>query len=315
VTYRKILVTGATGLLGHAVMACASEHPDAEFIGIGSRDCNLNRMDEAIAFVSRIKPDAIVHTAALAGGIQYSTTHPATLLRDNVLQNLSVLEAARAAGVRKTILTLSTGMYAADAPVPIREEYIHDGPPHESNYSYAFAKRLIEPSIRAYRSEYGLSVIGLVSNGIFGEHANFRPAEAMMVASLIRRFVEQRDGTGPVVIWGDGSPLREYTYGADMARAFLWCLEHYDDPQVLHVGSTEEHSVRDTAYLIAELVGIDPARLVFDASKPSGILRKGTDNSRFVTLSAFTYTPFRVGLERTIKWFLENRDVHGRVRL
>lgn len=312
--YKKVLVTGATGLLGHAVMACAGDHPGTEFVGIGSRDCNLNRIDETVDFVGRLKPDAIVHTAALAGGIQYSMGHPATLLRDNVLQNLSVLEAARAVGVKKTILTLSTGMYAADAPVPIKEEYIHDGPPHESNYSYAFAKRLIEPSIRAYRTEYNLPVIGLISNGIFGEHANFRPAEAVMVASLIRRFVEQRDGTDPIVIWGDGSPLREYTYSLDMARAFLWCLEHYDAPQILHVGSTEEHSVRDTAYLIAELVGIDRSRLSFDTSKPAGILRKGTDNSRFVGLSGFTYTPFRTGLERTIKWFLANRDLPG-VRL
>lgn len=312
---KRILVTGATGLLGHAVLALAPEHPGTEFVGIGSKDCDLNRIDGTVEFVRRLGPDAIVHTAALAGGIQYSMGHPATLLRDNVLQNLAVLEAARLAGVKKTILTLSTGMYAADAPIPIREEYIHDGAPHESNYSYAFAKRLIEPSIRAYRTEYGLSVIGLVSNGIFGEFANFRPAEAVMVASLIRRFVEARDGSEPIVIWGDGSPLREYTYSRDMARAFLWCLEHYDDAQIMHVGSTEEHSVRDTAFLIAELLGIDPTRLTFDTSKPAGILRKGTDNSRFVNASGFTYTPFRDGLERTIKWYLDNKDIPGRVRL
>ena len=217
--FKKILVTGATGLLGHAVMALAPEHPDTEFVGIGSKDCDLNRIDGTIDFVRTLAPDAIVHTAALAGGIQYSMEHPATLLRDNVLQNLSVLEAARHAGVRKTILTLSTGMYAADAPVPIKEEYVHDGVPHESNYSYAFAKRLIEPSIRAYRKEYGLPVIGLVSNGLFGEFANYRPSEAVMVASLIRRFVEHRDTGDRIDIWGDGSPLREYTYGPDMASS------------------------------------------------------------------------------------------------
>lgn len=312
---KKVLVTGATGLLGHAVMALAPEYPDSEFIGIGSKDCDLNRIDGTVDFVRRLAPDAIVHTAALAGGIQYSMQHPATLLRDNVLQNLAVLEAARLNGVKKTILTLSTGMYAADAPVPIKEEYIHDGPPHNSNYSYAFAKRLIEPSIRAYRTEYGLPVIGLVSNGIFGEFANYRPTEAVMVASLIRRFVEQREGREPIVIWGDGSPLREYTYGLDMARAFLWCLQHYDDAQILHVGSTEEHSVKDAAFMIADILGIDRARLHFDTSKPAGILRKGTDNSKFVNLSGFKYTPFRQGLERAIAWYLANKDVPGRVRL
>jgi GDP-L-fucose synthase len=313
--FNRILVTGATGLLGHAVMALAPDYPGTEFVGIGSKDCDLNRIDGTVDFVRKLAPDAIVHTAALAGGIQYSMQHPATLLRDNVLQNLAVLEAARQTGVKKTILTLSTGMYAVDAPVPIKEEYIHDGVPHQSNYSYAFAKRLIEPSIRAYRTEYGLPVIGLVSNGIFGEFANYRPAEAVMVASLIRRFVEQNGSGEPIVIWGDGSPLREYTYSSDMARAFLWCLEHYDDPQILHVGSTEEHSVKDTAFMIADILGIDRSRLRFDTTKPAGILRKGTDNSRFVSQSQFKYTPFREGLERTIRWFLDNKDIPGRVRL
>lgn len=313
--YRKILVTGATGLLGHAVMALAPEYPEIEFVGIGSKDCNLNDIAGTVDFVRRLQPDAIVHTAALAGGIQYSMEHPATLLRDNVLQNLAVLEATRLAGVKKSILTLSTGMYAANAPVPIKEDYIHDGVPHESNYSYAFAKRLVEPSIRAYRTEYGVSVIGLVSNGLFGEHANYRPAEAVMVASLIRRFVEQKDATGPIEIWGDGSPLREYTYGIDMARAFMWCLFNYDAAQILHVGSTEEVSVKDTAFMIADILGIDRARLHFDTSKPAGILRKGTDNSRFVSLSKFTYTPFREGLEKSIAWYLANKDIPGRVRL
>ena len=308
--FKKILVTGATGLLGHAVMALAPEYPDTEFVGIGSRDCDLNRIDGTVAFVRSVSPDAIVHTAALAGGIQYSMQHPATLLRDNVLQNLAVLEAARLNGVRKTILTLSTGMYAADAPVPIKEEYIHDGPPHESNYSYAFAKRLIEPSIRAYRTEYQLPVIGLVSNGIFGEFANYRPAEAVMVASLIRRFVEQKASGEPIVIWGDGSPLREYTYSRDMARAFMWCLEHYDEAQILHVGSTEEHSVKDTALMIADIVGIDRSRLQFDTTRPAGILRKGTDNSKFVSRSGFKYTPFRDGLVKTIQWYLDLSLIH-----
>jgi len=313
--FNKILVTGATGLLGHAVMALAPDYPGTEFVGIGSNDCDLNNIGGTVAFVRKLRPDAIVHTAALAGGIQYSMEHPATLLRDNVLQNLAVLEAARTNGVKKTILTLSTGMYAADAPVPIKEDYIHDGTPHESNYSYAFAKRLVEPSIRAYRTEYNLPVIGLVSNGIFGEFANYRPAEAVMVASLIRRFVEQREKADPIVIWGDGSPLREYTYSHDMARAFLWCLHHYDEAQILHVGSTEEHSVRDTAWMIADILGIDRTRLHFDTSKPAGILRKGTDNSRFISRSGFTYIPFREGLERTIAWYLANKDIPGRVRL
>jgi len=313
--YRKILVTGGTGLLGYGIKSITAEYSDREFVFAGSRDCNLTRLEEILELAERWHPEAIIHTAALAGGVQYSRRQPATLLRDNVLMNINVLEAARLKGIRKTILTLSTGMYPPDAPNPIREEYIHDGPPHESNYGYSFAKRLIEPSIRAYRTEYGTNVIGLVSNGIFGENANYRPDESVMVAALIRRFFEARNSNEKIVIWGDGSPLREYTYSKDMARAFMWCLDHYDEAQILHIGSTEEHSVKETAYMIAEIMDIDPGRIVFDISKPSGVAKKSTDNSRFRKLSGFQYTPFRTGLEYTIKWFCENYDRPGIVRL
>ena len=301
--YQKILVTGGTGLLGTGLKAVAKDYADREFIFLGSRDCDLVNADQVFRCVETVQPDAILHLAALSGGVQYSRKYPATLLRDNVLMNANVLEASRVFHVQKTVMTLSTGMYPTDAPNPIKEEAIHEGCPHESNYSYSFAKRLIEPSIRAYRTEYDLNVIGLVSNGIFGENANYRPEESVMVAALIRRFYEEKDTQKPIVIWVDGTPLREYTYSQDMARAFMWCLDHYDDPQILNVGSTEEHSVMDIAFMIADNLGIDRDRLEFDTSKPNGIFRKSTDNSRFLNLSGFSYTPFHVGLEKTIQWF------------
>lgn len=313
--FQHILVTGGTGLLGTAIKAIAGDYPQSRFTFAGSRDCNLTRLDETVDYVRSLRPDAVIHTAALAGGIQFSTEHPATLLRDNVLMNLHIIEAARQAGVRKTIMTLSTGMYPEHAPLPIREEYIHDGPPHESNYSYSFAKRLVEPTIRAYRREYGLHVIGLVANGIFGEHGNFRHGESVMLAALLRRFFEQRHGNDPLVVAGDGSPLREYTYAKDLARAFLWCLSHYDDARMLHVGSTHEHSVKQTAWMIADRLQIDRARIAFDTSKPNGILRKNTDNSRFLQMSNFHYTPFGEALDHTVAWFASNYHVPGAIKL
>lgn len=241
--------------------------------------------------------------------------YPATLLRDNVLMNMYVLEAARIHNIKKTVMTLSTGMYPVNAPHPIREEYIHDGYPDESNYSYSFAKRLIDPSIKAYRAECRMNVIGLVSNGIFGENGNFHPEESVMLTALIRRFYENKDNNSTIVVWGDGSPLREYTYSQDMARAFMWCLDNYDDAQTLHIGSTEEHSVKEIAFMVADMMGIDKKRIEFDTSKPMGISKKSTDNSKFTSVSHFQYTPFRVGLEKTIRWFTENYHIPGKVRL
>lgn len=313
--YQRILVTGASGLLGTGLKAIAHQYPGREFIWLSSRDCDLTRADEVMACVERYRPDAILHFAALSGGIAYSTAKPATLLRDNVLMTFNLLEAVRLLNVGKIALTLSTGMYPTHAPNPLREDYIFDGQPHETNYSYSHAKRLIDPAVRAYRTEYGTRAIGLAVNGIFGPNMNFREGESIMVAALIRRFYENRLGQDPITIWGDGSPLREYTYSQDLARAFMWCLDHYDDVQFLNIGSTEENSVKNTAYLIAELLDVDPKRVQFDTSKPAGIHRKATDNSRFVGQSQFAYTPFREGMGHTVRWFTKHYASGQGIRL
>jgi len=301
--YKRILVTGSSAVLGTAIRSISIEYPKYEFIFITSSDCNLTDAPATIRFVDGCRPDAILHLAAVSGGIGLSIRHPATMLRDNILMTFSVLEAARKCHVKKTIMTLTTGMYPVNAHLPLKEEYIHDGYPHESNYGSSFAKRLIDPAIRAYREEYDKNVIGLIPGGIFGENDNFNYDDAPMVPSLIRRFYENRSNNEKIIIWGDGTPLREYTYSQDLARIYMWVLEHYDDIQILNIGSTEENSVRDIAFMIAEIMGIDKDRICFDKTKPLGIFRKNTDNSRLIALSDFKYTPFRDGLEKTIQWF------------
>lgn len=303
--YKKILVTGTSGVLGTAVKAISSEYAESEFIFTTSNDCNLTQLPDTYNVVYKHRPDAILHLAALSGGIGLSMKRHATMLRDNTLMTFAVLEAARQCNVKKTIMTLTTGMYPANAPLPLREEYIHDGCPHESNYGSSFAKRLIEPAIRAYREEYGMNVIGLVPSGIFGENDYFDAENATMVASLIRRFYENRNNGSKITIWGDGTPLREYTYSRDLARIYMWALENYDNTQILNIGTTEENSVRDIACIIADIMKVDRDRIFFDTTKPKGIFRKNTDNLRFLSLSNFTYTPFRKGLEKTIQWFCD----------
>jgi len=312
---RRILITGGSGLVGSAFQAIQANYPDSEFISWSSRDCNLTDLAETKSKVAEAKPDAILHLAAISRGIGFSSKYPATLLRDNVLMNMSVLEAARVLEIPKTVMTLTIGMYPADCPIPITEDYIHLGPPHGSNYSYAFAKRLVEPSIRAYRAEYGMNVIGLAPNGIYGPNANYAYEDSLMISALIRRFHENKDSGERLTVWGDGSPLREYTYSEDMARAYMWCLDNYNEEQVLHVGTIEEHSEKSVAYMVAEIMEIDQNRIDFDTTKPAGPLRRSTDNSRFIGLSKFQYTPFRTGLEKSIEWFLERYPDPDKIRL
>jgi GDP-L-fucose synthase len=303
-TYKRVLVTGSSAVLGTGLKAIVPRYGSYDFMFMTSADCDLTDLVATQNYIERCKPDAIMHLAAISGGIGLSMDKPASLLRDNTLMTFGVLEAARKCGVSKTIMTLTTGMYPPNAPLPLKEDYIHDGYPHESNYGSSFAKRLIDPAIRAYSEEYGMNVIGLVPSGIFGENDNFSD-DAPMLPSLIRRFYENRNTSEPIVIWGDGTPLREYTYSQDLANIYMWALENYDDTQILNIGTTEEHTIKDIANMIADILKVDRNRIVFDKTRPNGVLRKNIDNSRLMKLSNFKYTPFQEGLKKAVHWFCD----------
>lgn len=305
---KKILVTGSSAVLGTALKIISKKYPEKKFIFWSSKDCDLTSLESTNAKIKLMKPDAIIHLAAISGGIGLSVKHQASMLRDINLMTFAVLEAARKNKVKKTIMTLTTGMYPPDAPLPLNEDSIHDGYPHDSNYGSSFAKRIIDPAIKSYREEYGLNVVGLIPSGIFGENDNFNYEDAPMLPSLIRRFYENKDKQKDIVIWGDGTPLREYTFSMDLAEIYMWALENYDDSKCLNIGTTEENSIKNIAYMIAGIMGVAKTRIVFDESKPKGIHRKNTDNSRFRRLSYYTYTPFKEGLEKTIHWFCETMD-------
>ncbi len=299
--YHKILVTGGNGVAGSALKAIQNLFPENKFIFSGRKECDLTNKNETLNYIETLVPDAIIHFAAISGGIGLDLH--AAMLRDNVFMNLNILEAARLFKVKKLVMSLSNAMYPVNSRLPIKEEYMHNGYPDETCYAYAFAKRLISPAIKAYRREYNLDVIGLIPNGILGENDNFNPVHASFIPSLIRRFYENRNNNSALTVWGNGSPLREYTYSKDIAKIYIWCLNHYSDAQTLNIGSTELHSVKDIAFFIADFFEIDKQRIVFDPKKPNGIYCRSTDNSKFLKLSNFSYTPFQVALKNTISWF------------
>ena len=314
--YKKILVTGSSAVLGTGLKNIAGNYLNREFIFWSSNNCDLTDLQATNESVKEVAPDAILHLAAVSGGIGLSMKHHASMLRDINLMTFSILEAARKNGVKKTIMTLTTGMYPPDVPLPLNEENIHDGYPHGSNYGSSFAKRIVDPAIKAYRDEYDLNVIGLIPSGIFGENDNFNYEDSPMLPALIRRFYENRDNNEDIVIWGDGTSLREYTYSQDLAEIFMWALENYNDAQCLNIGTTEENSIKDIAYMIAEIISVNKSRIKFDTSKPKGIYRKNTDNSRFTRLLNYRYTPFREALKKTIQWFCVMMEQNpGEIRL
>jgi len=301
---KTILVTGGNGVLGSAFKAIEDDWPGYEFVYPTSDEMDLLTVTSTEDGLLWYQADYIIHCAALSGGVGISAKHPATLLRDNVLMSINILEAVRICGIEKTIMTLSSGMYPISRiGFPMDESYIHKGPPHDSNYAYAHAKRLIDPLIRSYREEFNMNIIGLVPNGIFGENDYFGLEDCNMTAALIRKFYAARDTDEDIVLWGDGTPLRELTYAKDLARAYMWALENYDDGQILNVGNTQEYSIAFIAERIAFMTNVDWNRVKWDTTKPSGPYRKPTDNSRSLGLSDFQYTDVRDALAWTVRWY------------
>ncbi|WP_395624223.1 NAD-dependent epimerase/dehydratase family protein [Sphingomonas daechungensis] len=299
----RLLVTGATGVLGSAFVGLSQSYPAHEFVFVSRRELDLRDSSAVSAFVSSRRIRKIVHLAAISGGIDLARRFPARILRDNVAMTFSILDAAVAHRVDKVVLTLSSGMYPASAPQPNTEDQIHDGPPHESAYSYAMAKRLMEPAIRAYRTEHGLDVIGLVPSGIYGPNDNYNADDCTWIAGLVRRFCEWNASQGDLSIWGDGTPLREITFAPDMAHAFMWCLANHSSEKILNVGCGEARTIRDVALLLAEICGVPESRIRFDPNRTRGIDRRVTDNTSFRTASGFEYTDLRQGLVQTVEWF------------
>lgn len=311
---KKCLITGATAVLGSAFRDLLQNQNNSDFVNgidylfVGSKDCDLVNKDEVYKFFDKNKFSYVIHLAAISGGVGLSgKKFQSTLFYKNASMLLNILEASKDFKIEKLLLTLSTGMYSPDLAMPYKEKDIHLGSAHDGLYGYYYAKRMMEPALRAYRGQYDMNIIGLVPNGIFGENDNFNLNGAPLVPALIRKFFEAKENNKEIEVWGDGSPLREWTYSKDMAKAFLWCFENYNSDKILNVGSIEENSVKEITYLIADIIGFDKSKIKFDITKPQGVLKKSTDNSEFVKISNFKYTPFKVGLKKTIEWFNYNR--------
>lgn len=302
-TGNRVMVTGTTGVLGSAVLALAGNWPDWTLIAAPHAQLDLTDASATKAFVDAHRISHIVHLAAISGGVELTRRYPARILRENVAMTFSVLDAAVECGVAKVVMALSSGAYPVNVPQPNVETQLHEGPPHDSAFSYAYAKRLMEPAIRSYRAEHGLNVVGLIPSGIFGENDNYNEADCTWIAGLIRRFCEWSPDRGDIVIWGDGTPVREITDSRDMARSFMWALASYEEPLPLNVGAAKPCTIAEVAFMLAEIAEVPRDRVRFDAMRSRGIDRRVTSNARFVELSGLTYTPLRASLERTVAWY------------
>jgi GDP-L-fucose synthase len=302
----KILVTGGSGFLGsHLVERLVAE--GEEVFVARSADYDLTRQDDVARLFIDAEPELVFHLAAEVGGIGANRVNPGRYWYANLIMGANVLEQARLYGSAKLVIAGTVCAYPRDTPVPFREESLWDGFPEETNAPYGVAKKSILVGAQAYREQYDLNAIFLLPANLYGPRDNFDLDSSHVIPALVRKMVE---GEGEVVLWGDGSPTREFLYIEDCANGLVRAAELYDRPEPVNLGTGVETSIRELAETIAELTGFS-GEIRWDTSMPNGQPRRSLDASKAERLFGFkAETPLREGLERTIAWYRASRLQH-----
>lgn len=303
----RLLVTGANGLVGSQFTG--------ELIAITSKVGDLRdkkTVDSIIDFYTdkdrqkEYAVDRIIHCAAKVGGVGGNMNYKGEFFYDNIMINTNVIESARQHGIKKLVAFLSTCVFPDNVEYPLTESKIHLGPPHFSNDAYAYAKRMAEIQIRAYREQYGLNYTSVIPTNIYGPNDNFNIENGHVIPSLIHKCYLARENNTDLIIWGSGEPLREFIYSKDVAELALWVLDNYDEPEPIILSTSEEISIKDVVGVIVKAMNFK-GNVIFDKTKPDGQFRKPSDNSKLVSyLPDFKFTPFDVGIKETVEWFEKN---------
>jgi len=307
---RRILVTGGAGFLGRHLVAELARRGATQVFAPRKAEYDLTHEPDVRRLYDTVRPQTVIHLAAVVGGIGANRESPGRFFYENVMMGAMVMEYARLAGVEKFVGIGTICEYPKLAPIPFLERDLWNGYPEETNAPYGIAKKMLLVQGQAYRQQYGFRAIHLLPVNLYGPHDNFDPASSHVIPALIRKCAEAVDaGAGEVVCWGTGNATREFLYVEDCARAIVDATEQYDAPEPVNIGAGFEISIHDLAELVAELCGFRGA-LVFDRTQPDGQPRRSLDVSRARAAFGFSAsTDFRAGLSRTIEWYKANRRV------
>jgi GDP-L-fucose synthase len=304
---KRIVVTGGSGFLGRHVVA-ALEARGAAVLVPRKAQYDLTRGADVERMYADLRPQIVIHLAAVVGGIGANRQFPGRFFFENIMLGALTLEMARQSGVEKFVGIGTICAYPKLAPVPFRERDLWNGYPEETNAPYGIAKKMLLVQGQAYRQEYGFNAIHLLPVKLYGPHDNFDPQSSHVIPALIRKCVEaQERGAEQVTIWGTGNATREFLFVEDCAEGIVLATERYDDAEPVNLGAGFEITIRDLAALIAELTGFT-GRLTFDPTKPDGQPRRMLDVTRATNEFGFKATSdFRAGLRRTVDWYLAHR--------
>ena len=303
----RVLVTGGGGFLGSHLVERLQAAGAEPFVA-RRRDYDLTRWQDTERLFADAQPELVLHLAAEVGGIGANRQNPGRYWYANLIMGAHVLEQSRLQGVAKVILLGTICAYPKHAPLPFREQDLWNGYPEETNAPYGIAKKALLVGAQSYRDQYGTNAVYLLPVNLYGPRDNFDLETSHVIPALIRKMVEaQERGQREIVLWGDGSPTREFLYATDCAEAILLAAERYDGAEPINLGTGHEISIRDLAQLIAQQTGYNGA-ITWDTTKPNGQPRRQLDVSRAHKLLGFqAKTTFRDGLEQTITWYRATR--------
>jgi len=297
----KILVTGGHGLVG-------SEFVGDQYFKPTSKECDLRNPQEVNRLMLK-NFDSVIHTAGKVGGLGGNMNHKGEFFYDNIMINTNVIESSRLTKVKNLVAFLSTCVFPDNVEYPLTEKKVHSGPPHFSNDAYAYAKRMTDIQIRAYKEQYGLNYKSVIPSNIYGPNDNYDIINGHVIPSLIHKCYLARENKTPLKIWGSGNPLREFIFSKDVAKLTEWVLFNYNENEPIILSTSEEISIKDVVNIIIELMNFK-GKVMFDLSKPDGQHRKPSDNSKIKHyLPNFEFTPIYDGLKETIEYFENHYNV------
>jgi GDP-L-fucose synthase len=301
---RRVCVTGGSGFLGAHLLNALRQREAKEIFAPTSKTFDLIQPGSARRLLEQTRPDLVIHLAAHVGGIGANQAHPAEFFYDNLMMGVQLLHECWRAGVAKFVAVGTVCSYPKFTPVPFREDDLWNGYPEETNAPYGLAKKMLLVQSQAYRQQYGFPSIYLIPVNLYGPGDNFDLESSHVIPALIRKFVDAREsGNTEVVLWGDGSPTREFLFVRDAAEGLLLGTERYDGDEPVNLGSGTEISIRDLAAKIAAMVGYNGS-IRWDPSRPNGQPRRALDTTRAYQRFGFrATTTLDQGLRETIEWY------------
>ena len=306
--HKRVVVTGGAGFLGSFVVEKLREKGCRHIVVPRSRDYDLVQMEAVRRLYAESNPDIVIHLAARVGGIGANQSNPGRFFYDNLMMGVQLIEVGRERGLEKLVAIGTICAYPKFAPVPFKEDDIWAGYPEETNAPYGLAKKMMLVQSQAYRQQYAFNSIVLFPVNLYGPRDNFDLETSHVIPALIRKCAEaQEAGAAEIILWGDGTPTREFLYVEDAAEGILLAAEQYNDSQPLNLGTGEEVTIQKLAGIIAEEVGYE-GRINWDTTRPNGQPRRCLDVSRVKQAIGFQAKhSLREGLKKTIRWYRANR--------